>query len=562
MHEGMTMYWLNELEKGLDKMKKIVSIILTFLLLFSHAFATSDALIFLSDGYIKIEGVIPVGRQGDPVTITIIEGNVEWMDESDLHNVNPEIIAYYNEGAFDKGGKYSFEFSLKKNGYYKVYIGADALKEPLRYDLYYINEDKYQMAVNELLSAANNETVTNEMLGNVLKSNSENLGLFSRAVVEADITEVAQLIRMQLKDKEEKDITFDSLIKQVSKAAMISLLNHGMINDIKDYIDSLYMSAREQEFFNDIVASDFCNRLSNKNITDIETFESMIIDSLIMATVNSSVGTGKIQSLLNTYYEEIGITKTMITDSVCKAISERKNFSDINSLRSFIESYTSSSPVNGGGPSPGGGGGVQKKNSFTGTQSIIPPLEVNSKDISVFDDIDSVEWAKEAIINLYYEGVLSGKAQNLFYPNDHVKREEFVKMLILAFKINLIGDDIPFTDVSPDAWYYSFVQKAYSAGITKGINNNEFGVGRNITRQDLCVMIYQTLKAGDYTLKAGQPIEFKDKASIADYALEAVDLLSAAGIVNGTGDGYFNPDMYATRAEAAKIIYHTINQIK
>lgn len=53
---------------------------------------------------------------------------------------------------------------------------------------------------------------------------------------------------------------------------------------------------------------------------------------------------------------------------------------------------------------------------------------------------------------------------------------------------------------------------------------------------------------------------FTDVASTASYA-EAVDVLSALGIINGYEDGTFGPDKTITRAEAAKMIVAMVNKI-
>ena len=51
---------------------------------------------------------------------------------------------------------------------------------------------------------------------------------------------------------------------------------------------------------------------------------------------------------------------------------------------------------------------------------------------------------------------------------------------------------------------------------------------------------------------------FSDEADIAPWALEAVKLLQAAGIVGGKGDGIYDPKGIATRAEIATIFARLI----
>ena len=47
---------------------------------------------------------------------------------------------------------------------------------------------------------------------------------------------------------------------------------------------------------------------------------------------------------------------------------------------------------------------------------------------------------------------------------------------------------------------------------------------------------------------------------ISDYAKEAVYALNSNGIINGIGNGYFEPMGNATRAQAAQIIYNMLTK--
>ncbi|MBR6808031.1 MAG: acetylxylan esterase, partial [Clostridia bacterium] len=95
-----------------------------------------------------------------------------------------------------------------------------------------------------------------------------------------------------------------------------------------------------------------------------------------------------------------------------------------------------------------------------------------------------------------------------------------------------------------------------NAGIVKGIGNNEFGGGRDITRQELMVMTQRYLNYAwlDFGASSDAVKEFSDKNSIADWAKEPVDKMREMGLVKGDENGAFNPTDVATRAEVATII--------
>ena len=72
-------------------------------------------------------------------------------------------------------------------------------------------------------------------------------------------------------------------------------------------------------------------------------------------------------------------------------------------------------------------------------------------------------------------------------------------------------------------------------------------------------MIYRAaVKAGVIEESSSNGYMFSDDASIDAYAKEAVYALADLGVINGTGNGMFNPKGTATRAEAAKIIYEIL----
>ncbi|MBQ6937946.1 MAG: S-layer homology domain-containing protein, partial [Clostridia bacterium] len=54
----------------------------------------------------------------------------------------------------------------------------------------------------------------------------------------------------------------------------------------------------------------------------------------------------------------------------------------------------------------------------------------------VFNDLESVSWAEDSIRELYNLGIISGRSEGVFAPNDYVTREEAAKMLILMAGID------------------------------------------------------------------------------------------------------------------------------
>lgn len=177
----------------------------------------------------------------------------------------------------------------------------------------------------------------------------------------------------------------------------------------------------------------------------------------------------------------------------------------------------------------------------------------------LFTDLTQTEWARTAVETLAKEGVINGKGNGKFAPNDKVTREEFVKMLILAFGLEAEGSDVTFADCDKNAWYYKYIVSGVKQGVINGISAEKFGIGQNITRQDMAVLIYRAaVTDGTVAFYHAHDISFSDVNSISDYAKEPVLKLAEANFLNGMGDGTFAPLANCTRAEAAVALYNIL----
>ncbi len=171
-----------------------------------------------------------------------------------------------------------------------------------------------------------------------------------------------------------------------------------------------------------------------------------------------------------------------------------------------------------------------------------------------FSDIENIAWAKDYIADLYEKGIVSGDGDGSFYPERQVSREEFLKMLIEALDIDVASKEATeFDDCAPDAWYYPYVQIASTNKITKGISRKIFGIGQNITRQDMAVLLSKALAVKNVTAIESDFV-FGDEDAISEYAQSDVSKMYSLGLISGFEDGTFAPKAYTTRAQAAVII--------
>ena len=182
-------------------------------------------------------------------------------------------------------------------------------------------------------------------------------------------------------------------------------------------------------------------------------------------------------------------------------------------------------------------------------------FSVNTKQVN-FIDIDNVEWAREAIINLAKAEVINGIGEGLFAPDNNITRAELVTLLAKMFGLDDEVTESGFSDVPQWAWYFDSVAQGQNSGYFNGIYTDNFEPDEYITRQDMAAIAFIALqKAGVQLPKTEKRQTFLDRNSFKSYAVEAITAFQLAGLVEGKGDRRFSPEDNLTRAEAAKIIY-------
>ncbi len=212
----------------------------------------------------------------------------------------------------------------------------------------------------------------------------------------------------------------------------------------------------------------------------------------------------------------------------------------------------------------GGTGGKKDKVKGSYTMPIIPetpndePKEEPKHEMRFTDVTSAHSWAENAITYLSENGILNGRGNNRFCPDDAITREEFVKLLVVAFDLKAEGK-LEFTDANADAWYASYLITAKNIGIVSGKPDGSFGIGEKITRQDMAVMTINAMKLANRTVVAKRDYEqFVDEVNFAGYSKDKIIELYRAGIVNGVGGNSYSPYGTCTRAMAAQIIYNAL----
>jgi len=178
-----------------------------------------------------------------------------------------------------------------------------------------------------------------------------------------------------------------------------------------------------------------------------------------------------------------------------------------------------------------------------------------------FSDIAG-HWAKAYIEEIAALGIVSGKSEGVFAPNDAITRAELTKIATKAFGISIdpVANYMPFSDVATSSWYTTYVIAAKENGIVQGYGE-DFRPNNTINRAEaLKIMLeaagfvnYDEYWYNNYSHREWWYVWFMD-VPFGSWFGKYVAYAKDAGIISGYADGSFGPANNITRAEVAKIV--------
>ena len=319
--------------------------------------------------------------------------------------------------------------------------------------------------------------------------------------------------------------------------------------------------------------------LVGKNINKSAELKSLLKTNILLDAFSNPENVSLSQSIIETYETDLSLdltTYNLLTNksTIVSYVVNDGPYTDktvlSDKLNYYITNYGEFSTGGGGGGGGGAGGGsgsgtgtgsgltIDSSTVGTGSSGIYTDEIESSVNIApqkVFSDVGTTHWTYGPTKYLSQKGIVSGVGNGNYEPERSVTREEFTKIICEAFDLKDSESDIEFNDVDKNSWYYEYVRIAVANGAILGVSDTDFGSGTGLKRQDAAVILMRVLK-----LSAEETENFGDDTEIADYAKEAVYTLKAMGILNGTGEGNFEPERAVTRAECAKIIYELIKE--
>lgn len=177
------------------------------------------------------------------------------------------------------------------------------------------------------------------------------------------------------------------------------------------------------------------------------------------------------------------------------------------------------------------------------------------EELERFVNADIIDGYKETEV-FEEEGEIYEYTSVLLKPENSITRAQFTKILVNAMNLTAGENEKTFPDVKVSDWYYEYVQIASSRGIITGKVDGTFKPNDKITRAQMAVMIHRAFSPTVDFSEIGKT--FKD-VQPGNFAYEAVVKTAAVGIINGYGDN-FKPNDFARRSHAVLMIDRALHK--
>lgn len=565
---------------------KILSFILSVMLLLVSSFtafaANEAAEISIGVQTYTVTVTVATAAEGKMTAILKNKENNKWIDMSQSDEYT----------ASDGKHIYTFQFVMPpmlETGDYVITVGNNVAETEKPFTFFSINEvvafyNRLNAAAssgNEIYSLLTGEdfvlyydlTGYRALTDKIRKTVDSEIEAWDLAATSENVTEIDQRFTEQMNRTMAfaQFVDANTELEEWDKAAKTAIEN----GDI------------DGKYYGKVQAATVHQYVQNEKVSGIKAEEISICfdganllavaDELDFATLNEAFDYYLAKNILDinkSDYEKV--KKEKLTDSLFKELkkTDSKTVEELEANADDIMQELLADPEEGGGsggssggsrPSSGGSGssGGGNRHSINGDFSFsgdVPTDTTPDKKPEYnadFSDLNDAAWAKTAIVGLAEKGIVSGRGDGKFYPNDQMTREEFVKLIIVAFQAFNDAASASFEDVLKDRWSYPYIASAVTSGLITGLDETTFNPEGIMTREDMAVILYRACKRAGLAAQ-DTAADFTDADEIAEYAKEAVGRLAGQKIINGMGDGTFLPKGTVTRAQAAKTVYELL----
>ena len=525
----------------------------------------------LDTGVITVSG--NAGTANSRVTLQMINAENSWEELKDERMEKADIVVYMNQTRTDKNGNYGFSWSMpsRESAKYRLRVFSAAGQSFYVFPelLSYSGKGEALEALKEI-----NLLKTSAEIQKAVEKNAASLRFGATDYAEA-LGESFWSNVLYIKN-EQQNSSFagvEALLSALHEAKFLVALNRAesesaielLLENYNEYLalgnEDSYNLYSDSSIFSEQRRGLLYQRLYKAaKVRRAAEFKRFFAENtLILACCGNdswySVSLAIEKSALLAEYELPYYRSLESNKEVCKSLNATENAPESTAaLAALIEKLSSAEKYVKKESSSGGGA---SKNVSLGSQ-FLEKQEDTQEFQAEFTDMEQYGWANEAVCELCRLGVINGRSAHEFAPQAEITREEYIKMVIGAMKIQRDGGKTEFEDVEESAWYTPYIAAGVGNGIINGVTDRAFGVGRRITRQDMAVIAYRTLCGLGFHNAEAVETDFLDERDISEYARTAVAALVSAEMINGTGDGSFMPNRGVNRASAAKLVYEMV----
>ncbi|MBR3424340.1 MAG: S-layer homology domain-containing protein, partial [Clostridia bacterium] len=177
--------------------------------------------------------------------------------------------------------------------------------------------------------------------------------------------------------------------------------------------------------------------------------------------------------------------------------------------------------------------------------------------VGPFSDVKESDWFAEDVLFAERSGLMRGVSDGLFLPNAPMTRAMFVTVIWRDEGAPAAETASPFTDVYGD-WYKTAVEWGFEKGLVKGKSDISFAPDDLLTREELVTFVFRyAVFRGDQSEGRADLEVTEDQSSISEWAREAMAWAFNEGIITGeviNGKVYLVPFREITRGEAAAVL--------
>lgn len=517
-----------------------------------------------STSKVVISGKVTQPLAGSTITLRVLKD-----DGNALPSVFSASVAfnYISQAKIESDGKFRFEYKMSgESGYYNVILNAEGASTCTA-KLAYVSPERVADALENLNKNPN--YATQEGLYNYLSDPNIQLilsidqSMISSPTFLRDVCGLLIENHFSYTDRNDFLKLFDQMVAIANINPDVAKTSEDIIRVIelnKNTFECNNLKRYPAYSDNNVIKENVARRLIGKSYKNLEQFQDTFEKQVILALLENMIGYAEVPAWFNANNDKLLLdfsTYNVLTDktTVQKALAG-DSYQDVNDVRTIFNTAVNDEYSYEHAPKIGKTTSGSGRSTKITSNGMIPLVTPTPTAIPKYVDLDQVPWAQESIDQLSQIGVLAGDGSDRFNPQKSITREEFVKIVVTAFDLIDETATTDYSDIQKDQWYYKYIASAVKRGIVKGYENGSFGIGQEITRQDMAVLLYRAMQSLGKSLPQRKDlISFTDSDQIKEYAKGSIASMQQAGIINGLEDGRFAPQQYSTRAEAAKMVY-------